>query len=446
MTSNPSTADPAPDKSGGDAHSEDESSTNAPLVDDSSTTQRVETDEAEARVYYPALDGLRFFAFVLVYISHDGLGPLLNAVNLAFVLITDPILALLGDRVGLASWTVTRFAANGWVGVPLFFILSGFLITTLLLREEERFGRIDLRSFWIRRILRIWPLFYLTLLIGFIVLPALSGQLFEASYWAGNAQGGQWPAFVLFLGNWAIIQNGMIVTEVVGITWSVCVEEQFYLLVPFLLVGVSRRWRIPLVVALMVFSTYWRYRLAARGVEQIVIQFHSLTLLDTLLCGVLMALLFRGRPPDPRLGRWLGWSQILIWPLVIFVMTRSELGHGPTYRRTWDFVYLYLLGAVLVSLAIAHRGLWSRLLSIGWIVWLGRISYGLYMFHEVGLLLRETLRPTLSLINDTLIRDLLAETISLGSTIGMAAVSYQYFERRFLRLKTRFTRVASRPV
>ena len=110
------------------------------------------------RIYFPELDGLRFIAFMMVYLFHGG--------------VPQGIVArLIGSRAAAA------LRENGGFGVQLFFILSGYLIATLLLREEARYGRIDLRAFWVRRILRIWPLYYLILVIGFGLIPALEGQL-----------------------------------------------------------------------------------------------------------------------------------------------------------------------------------------------------------------------------------------------------------------------------
>ena len=102
-----------------------------------------------SRVYFPELDGLRFLAFFLVFLFHQG--------------ISRPVLSKLIGH-GAAGCCIE----NGWVGVQLFFILSGYLITTLLLREEAAFGRIDLRAFWVRRIMRIWPLYYLIVVLVFL--------------------------------------------------------------------------------------------------------------------------------------------------------------------------------------------------------------------------------------------------------------------------------------
>src|SRR5688500_5665020 len=112
--------------------------------------------------YFPAVDGLRFFAFFIVFLHHT----LLNISS------TNPLL----------NGFLVIIQKNGWVGVDLFFVLSGFLITMLLLKERQKFGRYSLRNFWIRRSLRIWPLYFLGLLFGFFIFPSLDTQLTGASY------------------------------------------------------------------------------------------------------------------------------------------------------------------------------------------------------------------------------------------------------------------------
>src|SRR5262245_800948 len=119
--------------------------------------------EQAERVYFPELDGLRFVAFMMVYLFHGGVPS-----------------AVLAQAIGSRAAGV--FRENGGYGVQLFFILSGYLITALLLREEARYGRIALRAFWVRRILRIWPLYYLVILIGFVVMPGLNGQIGTPGY------------------------------------------------------------------------------------------------------------------------------------------------------------------------------------------------------------------------------------------------------------------------
>src|SRR4051794_12797250 len=134
----------------------------------------VETSTPDGRVYFPELDGLRFIAFALVYLFHGGVPRLIPVVDsLVRSMGYHPVV----PRGQFPPSPGQIFVKNGWIGVQLFFLLSGFLITTLLLREEGRFGRIDLRSFWVRRILRIWPLYYLIVFLTFFALPFLDGAL-----------------------------------------------------------------------------------------------------------------------------------------------------------------------------------------------------------------------------------------------------------------------------
>ena len=141
----------------------------------------------------------------------------------------------------LGRTTAGALRANGWVGVQLFFVLSGYLITTLLLREEAAHGRVDLRAFWARRVLRIWPLYYLTLFLTFVLLPVWTGEAGTAGgrvLWARHA-----PAFFTFGGNWSMAFLGPVGHDSQSVLWSVCVEEQFYLVVPLIVARLGGRLR-----------------------------------------------------------------------------------------------------------------------------------------------------------------------------------------------------------
>jgi peptidoglycan/LPS O-acetylase OafA/YrhL len=175
------------------------------------------------RVYFPELDGLRFIAFLLVFGFHGGFGWLPEVVTLA----TLPLFMLaqllgpgLAGRVADIGPAVGRaLVGNGWVGVQLFFILSGYLITTLLLREEARFGRVDLKAFWVRRALRIWPLYYLIVGVTFFLLPALDGRLRTTEH--AEMVRRHLPWFLAFLGNWSMIVRGPMGDDEITVLWSV---------------------------------------------------------------------------------------------------------------------------------------------------------------------------------------------------------------------------------
>ncbi len=377
--------------------------------------------EAGERIYFPELDGLRFIAFLMVFLFHDGLPERMV-------------------RQAIGSTAARALRENGGYGVQLFFILSGYLIATLLLREEARYGRVALRAFWVRRILRIWPLYYLLILIGFFLIPALDGQL--GTTWHRELLRDHLLSFLGFMGNWSAALGGPA-PDWVRVLWSVCVEEQFYLVAPLLIALVAPQLRRPLVLALIVGAIAMRGWFAHRSDSQPLIVYNTFAQLDTLLSGVLLALVLGWDRDRPALTRWVRRLQ---WPLYLafgWIMTWPHLGGGTIGHRTWDFVWVWLCGVGLVVVAVWGKGWLRAALSNPRVVWLGKISYGLYMYHEVALWARDRLLDWLPWFANQ------EELLSLGAlamTIALAAVSYYGYERRFLRLKRAWTRVPSRPV
>jgi peptidoglycan/LPS O-acetylase OafA/YrhL len=145
----------------------------------------------------------------------------------------------------------------------------------------------------------------------------------------------------------------------------------------------------------------------------------------------------------PLLTRWLRWLQ---WPLYLvfgWIMTWPHLGHGTPGHRTFDFVWVWLCGVGVVMVAVWGKGWLRAALSYSRLVWLGKISYGLYMYHEVALWARERFMGRLPWFPN---KDELLSLGALTLTILLAAASYYGYERRFLQLKRAWTRVPSRPV
>jgi peptidoglycan/LPS O-acetylase OafA/YrhL len=380
------------------------------------------SSETGERVYFPELDGLRFVAFMMVYLFHGGVSQGLLA-------------RLVGSRVAAV------FVDNGGYGVQLFFILSGYLITALLLREEARYGHIALRAFWVRRILRIWPLYYLVLVIGFFLLPALDGHIGSRSY--SEMLRIHLLPFVCFLGNWSMALVSPIQYDWLSVLWSVCVEEQFYIIVPLLIAVCPPRARRLLVGLLIIGSIAVRWACAQRSGSQLMIVFNTFAQFDTLLSGVFLALVMGWKSDRPILTKWLRWLQWPLYLMIGWVLSRPNLGEGTPFHRTWDFVWVWLCGVGVVVVAVWGQGWLRAALSYSRIVWLGKISYGLYMYHEVALWARGHAYEQLPWFPNN------GELITIGTlvlTIGLAAASYYGYERRFLELKRRWTRVPSRPV
>jgi len=381
-----------------------------------------ETTDPSQRIYFPELDGLRFVAFMLVYLFHGGVP-------------WEVLRRFVGSDAAGALFD------NGGYGVQLFFILSGYLIATLLLREEARFGRIALKAFWVRRILRIWPLYYLIVVVGFFVLPLLE-RSFQFSDYIQTIRTHFIP-FLGFMGNWSMVIAGPVPHDWLSVLWSVCIEEQFYVIVPLFFVWGSRRYRRPLVVTLIVGSIAVRYFCTSRSDPQLLIVYNTFKQSDSLLSGVLLALVLGWDRDRPALTRWVRWLQWPLYAVTIWVMSRPHLGEGSTWHRTWDYVWVWLCGVGIVVAAVWGKGWLRAALSYSRIVWLGKISYGLYMYHEIVLWMRTQVYDSIPWFAN---KEGLFTIAALALTIGLAAASYYGYERRFLLRKRAWTRVPSRPV
>ena len=224
----------------------------------------------EARYYRPELDVLRFIAFLFVFMTHrTDLAPIDQARHPWF----------------------HAFAQIGVYGVPVFFFLSAFLITELLERERRATGTIDVRAFYVRRILRIWPLYFLVF-FGLVLLNhVLPG--------AGADSPTKWLYFMLFAGNWYITFNGWIEYPV-NPMWSLSVEEQFYVVIPVLAL-LGRRALIAVNVAALAvsYAVIVGYARGFTAVPTFSGQWtNSFVHFQFFAGGMLLALALRGRRPE----------------------------------------------------------------------------------------------------------------------------------------------------
>lgn len=381
------------------------------------------------RSYLPELDGLRFFAFLLVFGFHDGLPDLGGLIRDLFAMTVDlPVLLVfgLGGLGGpLGRFIDHVFQANGWIGVNLFFTLSGFIITRLLLDEELKFGKISWRAFWMRRILRIWPLFYLIFLIGFVGVP---GVAVLRSHAVGLSSIHA-PWFGLFLGNWSMIRFGPVGSDIVSVLWSVCVEEQFYLFIPIVLSMTGKRGRIAFCLVGITAAVLRRWSLARLNVPQYQMTYDSLAQMDGILAGVLLAVLVQSAKVRAQLHRWSKtWHVWVLGLATLILISRHHLGHDVPVRRVVDPLVISLFSTAWVLYAALGARLLARVLACRPVVMLGKVSYGLYLWHEV--------------ILTTYGRDFFSLFLVILTAIG----SYYLFERPILLLKKRWSRVQSRPV
>ncbi|QDU70991.1 acyltransferase family protein [Mucisphaera calidilacus] len=317
------------------------------------------------------------------------------------------------------------FFARGYLGVDLFFVLSGYLIVTLLLRERETRQRISLRDFYMRRSLRIFPVYYgLILALGllYLIRPAFNGS---DAYWSDL------PFFLTYTSNWV-----HVATPNMSVVWSLAAEEQFYLVWPAIekFLPQAGVW-IVLALGLLLnqainyglLDDAWR---SAFGVEP------DLHILDStftpILLGVLLAHLLH-RPAGFRLiesitaPRWspIAWGAGLL-ALVAF---------APSDISGWPRMAIQLLMFVwLASVVVREDHLLARVLGWWPVAWIGAISYGMYLFHMFAIHIARELIERVSVLqfNGSLF------LLSLPVTILIAAVSFRFYESPFLRLKHRF--------
>ena len=229
------------------------------------------------RFYHPELDVLRFFAFFLVFLHHS----LPHETAFYTKMGTSPLLASLLAGIG----------NTGAFGVNLFFVLSSYLITELLIRERQRFGRVDLRAFYIRRILRIWPLYFAFLAFAWVMQWYVPHQ--HIGWRAGLA-------FTLLGGNWWVVFVGFP-SSIIFPLWSVSVEEQFYLFWPVTMRRLSQRGLLIASAAMLVTANLTRWYLAAHHTWESKMWANTFVQLDAIALGILLAALLAGRAP--RIGR-----------------------------------------------------------------------------------------------------------------------------------------------
>jgi peptidoglycan/LPS O-acetylase OafA/YrhL len=337
----------------------------------------------------PALDGLRAIAVLTVIVYHGGV---------------DIIPADLG--------------------VSIFFVLSGFLITWLLLRERNESGRVSLRAFYTRRALRIFPAY-----LAFIALSFTLDRLLGDSWPAGM----RWSA-ITYTMNYYNALHGNPVNSVTH-TWSLAVEEQFYLLWPVLFIALAARGertlRWGLVGATIAIAAWRTFLYLGVHVGSAYVYNAFDTRADVLAVGCLLAVSVHSARVRAAASRIASRAWM---PLVtIALLLASRLAGDPRYHYSLGFtVDALLIAVLLVQLVQLARDRWWRWLEHPLMRYLGAISYPMYLYHQWG-----------AGIGRRVPGDAIAAELTLGlcATIVLASGSYYVIERPFLALKRRFERV-----
>ena len=343
--------------------------------------------------HMPQLDGLRAYAVMAVLLHH---------------LLDVPIL----PEALAPNW--------GLIGVRLFFVLSGYLITGLLIQamNEARAGELSSSSiiarFYARRALRIFPVYYLVLLATLLFGPPDARE--------------QVPWLATYTYNFRISALGWY-PDYFAHFWSLCVEEQFYLLWPCIVVFAPRRYLAGCAIAMIVAAPLYRWAAVADGVNAVAMYTLTPSSLDALGIGALLALGTRGQPASPALDRALRLTALPAACGGLLLLSGWETANSVLLETLVAVIFVALIAG-------ASRGYtgWARFaLEARPIAYLGKISYGVYVYHLlVPYLLNASLRSFgVEPLADGVARFGLCST----ATIALASLSWHVLERPMNRLK-----------
>jgi peptidoglycan/LPS O-acetylase OafA/YrhL len=359
--------------------------------------------------YFPNLNGLRFIAALFVFIHHLEQFKYLYKID--------------------NFWNYYPFIKLiGKLGVVLFFVLSGFLITYLLLAEEKLNSQINIKKFYIRRILRIWPLYFLVLFFGLFIFPNLNfiaTPFFNQEIFNNN------PfkiilVFLFFLPNLAYGIFGLI--PYVSHTWSIGTEEQFYLIWPVLLKFTKNKLRI--IVLVIIFYLTFKFLLFTNFLnfipfKNLILEFWLSFNIDCMAIGGLFSYLLFNKS---KLLRFFlnKFSFYFILILVCFF-----LFSGINFLFFHYEVYAILFGIIILNLSSNNS--FSRILENKVFNFLGKISFGIYMYHPFAIILTINIFNYFNFINNLGILFL-----SFVVTLVLAGFSFFYFEKFFLIKKNKY--------
>lgn len=370
----------------------------------------------------PVLDGLRGVAILLVLGIH-----LMPDITMPWRIL---------------EWAKKLLTTGGWIGVDLFFVLSGFLITGILLRTRNSQNYFS--TFYARRILRIFPPYYGALLVVFVLLPAISQTYTEASKPILETQWLHW----LYLSNlvyWAFGLNYLVTDYLqVGHLWSLAVEEHFYLLWPAIIFVAPIR-TVRLICAGLIVSS-----LAIRAVAVVIIGpesgFYFLTpcVWDELAWGALIATVFHDHN-ESQLLSYLKYAKLAalagsIVMLTYFFATKGLWMQTVFNRTIGHFLLSVIFGSMLFIVLLSHASISSQILEAAWLRFFGKISYGLYLIHGLLMQVLDRFLPTEQWISyfGTVPGAILLFATKVAICSAIAFASWHLYEVHFLKLKQYF--------
>lgn len=361
------------------------------------------TTNLQNRSYYPALDGLRGFASLLVVIYH----------NFGFI---------------------NHYFFFGWLGLDIFFVLSGFLITDILLTAlgDPHY----LRNFYARRILRVFPLYYAALVLFLLILPNIGKLPLRLDYYVSH-QAWLW----LYLQNWLYIFYPPVDQSTLNHLWSLAVEEQFYLVWPFIILALRKPKSILILISLvLLFTVGMRYWVWTNHIARLAyFNLYTFSRIDGICIGCIIALLQRIRP------RFLANNTAIIvsifagFNFLFYFFNRRNQFTLPYLAIVGYTTLAMLLGLLVNDMVNRQTKLFSAVFNMSLLKFCGKVSYGCYIIHWPLYLATAPFMEQWAAANITWISpQFFASTVATVASYMAGYLSYRYFEMPFLRLKKQF--------
>ncbi len=371
------------------------------------------------KVYFKNLDSIRFIAAIMVFLQH-ALRPMLGYLPMESTL--------------LKKWLL--LISNGEFGVSIFFVLSGFLISYLLITEHELQHKISLKNFYLRRILRIWPLYFLVILFTFGIYPFIKSlfgihETTTANIWY----------HVSFLSNFDVLhikQQGLTGDAVSqNITWSVAIEEQFYAFWPLLFYFLPKRFW--LFVMLLITSGSIMFRIIHYN-NPMVLYFHSFSVLIDLSIGGLTALLIKQSNMVRNFFEQANTKlHIILCILAIGLMYADDITATLAYGKAISRLFTVIVFALIIaSQAITKQTSILNLYNFSFAnVW-GKYTYGIYLLHPIAILFVDIVWNKLGFVKIGAFELSLLLVIKFIVTLVISRISYTLFESIFLSIKQKY--------
>lgn len=371
----------------------------------------------QKKVYFKNLTSLRFIAALIVLLSHVGQLADLQGVNENFSTAFSPLI-------------------EGEIGVLLFFALSGFLITYLLLTEQQVTNTIRIKNFYIRRVLRIWPLYFLTIILALFIYPFVDFLHFKN--YDTSAIWHELPLKLLF---YCFFMPG-IVMDFLGFipyaahTWTIGAEEQFYFIWPLLLKKIKNKKAIiagTVLLYLLVYYGLFYFPVPTRLTKAVFLVWTRYPISCMAIGGAYAYLIFSGSVRSVAIKKILFsvWAQIALYAVIILLCIFKV-----HFQHLHNEIYALLLGYLVCNLAANPAPLFNienKLFN-----YFGKISFGLYMFHPVAI--AAAVKFCISCNSSS---HLLLYTMAFLITLFLSVISYHLMEAFFIRKKRHYAAVIS---